>query len=313
MKQKKHILFNDPFEVFLAYHRQYLWDFLEVLFKWSGIPDTVDLRFFNDKLITDGWAPVVYYDEKRGYLTFDGAKSGLDWYYRPTTYRSTNPVLKAKQYEVSYYDNVKKNGACICFNTCDYRHPVSFTQLVEVYAYKLAQADVSIVVSLENSRATLVPAVSDKESAARVVDALKDIYAGKPATIAYKNSFSGQPDFQIIPIKAKDNIITAELTDSKRQIMAEFLTRIGINVTPVDKKERLVAAEATSNSQEIYLNGCIYLEARERFCKDLQATFGLDAGVVINVPAITKFMEEGGLNNEYENQGTTDIDSESRA
>lgn len=310
MKQKKHILFNNPFDVFLEYHRQYLWDFLEALFEWEGIPDTVDIRFFNDKLNTDGWAPIVNYSKERGYLCLDGSKSGLDWYYRPTVYRSTNAKLPAKKFEVSYYDNVKENGACICFNTCDYRTPVPFTLLVEVYAYKLAQADTSIVVSLENSRATLVPAVSDKESAVRVVEALKDIYAGKPATISYKNSFSGQPDFQIIPIKARDNIITAELTDAKRQIMSEFLTRIGINVTPVDKKERLVTAEATSNDQEIYINGCIHLDARKRFCKDLTSTFGLDASVKINVPAVERVLNdmEGGALYGYKDQRVSESD-----
>ena len=306
MKQKKHILFNNPFDVFIEYHRQYLWDFLEALFVWEGIPDTVDIRFFNDKLITDGWAPIMYYSKERGYLSLDGAKSGLDWYYRPTWYRSTNAKLPQKKFEVSYYDNVKEGGACICFNTCDYRVPQSFTTLVEVYAYKLAQADTSIVVSLENSRATLVPAVSDKESAQRVVDALKDIYSGKPATISYKNSFSGQPDFQIIPIKAKDNIITAELTDAKRQIMAEFLTRIGINVTPVDKKERLVTAEATSNDQEIHINGCIYLDARKRMCKDLTATFGLDCDVKINIPEVEKILMGGALYGDENQRQTAD-------
>lgn len=310
MKQKKHLLFNDPFPVFLDYHRHYLWDFLEVLFKFEGIPETVDMRFFIDNLNTDGWASIVPYNKTRGFLCLDGAISGLDWYYRQTDFRSANSVLPSKSFKISRYDNVKPGGACICYNTCEYKSPVSFTEIVEVYAYKLAQADTSIVVSLENSRATLIPAVSDKESAVRVTECLKDIFAGRPATIAYKNSFSGAPDFQLIPVKARDNIITAELTDAKRQIMAEFLARLGINVTAVDKKERVLEAEATSNDQELYLNGCIHLEARERFCKDLNATYGWNASVKLNVPAIEKTMMGGAFN---EGKGIAESDNGTNA
>lgn len=305
MKQKKHILFNEPFGPFLDYHRSYLWHFLEGMFKWSGLPDTIDDRFFNDKLITDGWAPIVEYPG-RGYLCMDGAISGIDWYYRKKNFRSTNPVLRSIRREISYIDNIKSDGACVCFNTCNYRTPEGMADLVENYAYKLAEADVSTVVSLENSRAALVPAVSDKESAERVTSVLRDIYAGKPATIAYKNSFSGKDDFQIIPVRARDNLITAELTDTKRQILAEFLTRLGINVSPVDKKERVLEAEATANKQELKLNGKIYLEPRERFCRELNASFGWNATVEIDFEAVNELI--GGVTNESERESDVDND-----
>lgn len=301
MKEKKHILFTNPFGPFLDYHRKYLWHFLEELFEWRGIPETVDMRFFNDKLITDGWAPIVEYPG-RGYICMDGAIYGLDWYYRPRMFRSTNPVLKSIRREVSYLDNVVPGGAVVFFNTCDYRTPEGMADLVENYAYKLAQADVSTVVSLENSRATLVPAVSDKESGVRVTEALKDIYAGRPATIAYKNSFSGQPDFQMIPIKARDNLITTELTDTKRQILAEFLTRIGVNVVPVDKKERVLNAEANSNNQELSINGDIFLAPRKLGCEELNRTFGWNSSVDINYKAINDML--GGVVDE--SKGTND-------
>ena len=294
MKQKDHILFNNPFEVFLEYHRAYLWDFLEGVRKWTGFPETVDMRYFNDTLITDGWAALVYYNKKRGILCLEGARSGLDWYYRSTDYNTANAVLPSVHRRISYLDDIHENGCCVCYNTHDYRVPRSMTQLVENYAYKLAQADVSTVVSLENSRATLIPAVSDKESAVRVTEVLKDIYAGRPATIAYKNSFSSQ-DFQIVPIKARDNLVTAELTDTKRQIMSEFLSRIGINVVATDKKERLLQYEATSNQQELDLNAKIFLEPCKLFCEEVNRTFGLSTGVDIDYKNVENFL--GGVDN----------------
>ena len=294
MKQKDHILFNNPFEVFLEYHRAYLWDFLEGVRKWTGFPETVDMRYFNDALITDGWAALLYYNKKRGILCLEGARSGLDWYYRSTDFNSANTILPSVHRRISYLDDVHENGCCVCYNTHDYRVPRSMTQLVENYAYKLAQADVSTVVSLENSRATLIPAVSDKESAVRVTDVLKDIYAGRPATIAYKNSFSSQ-DFQIVPIKARDNLVTAELTDTKRQIMSEFLCRLGINVVATDKKERLLQSEATSNQQELELNAKIFLEPCKLFCEEVNRTFGLSTDVDIDFKNVEIFL--GGVEN----------------
>lgn len=307
MKQKDHVLFNDPFPVFLDYHRDYLWNFLEKLRNWKGFPDSLDLRFFNDKLITDGWAPVLMYPGK-GLICLDGAISGVDHYYRKTMLETANAVLKSVKRKISYIDAIDPKGCCVCYNTCDYRSPQPMTNLVEVYAYKLAQADVSTVVSLENSRATLIPAVSDKESAIRVTEALKDIYAGKPATIAYKNSFSNNSDFQMIPIKARDNLITSDLTDTKRQIMAEFLSRLGINVTSVDKKERVLEAEATANNQELYINSRIFMEPAELFCDEVNRTFGLSTSCEVNGEAVASFME-GGYDDGESNR-EPDIDNE---
>lgn len=311
MKQKDHLFFNDPFEVFLDYHRSYLWDFLEGVRKWNGFPETVDMRFFNDNLISEGWAALVYYNKKRGILCLDGARSGVDWYYRSTDFTSANTVLPTVHRRISYIDDVHENGCCVCYNTHDYRAPKSMVQLVENYAYKLAQADVSTVVSLENSRATLIPAVSDKESAVRVTEVLKDIYAGRPATIAYKNSFSNQ-DFQIVPIKAKDNLITAELTDTKRQIMSEFLCRLGINVVATDKKERLLQSEATSNGQELKLNAKIFLEPCELFCEEVNRTFGLSTSVEIDFENVENFL--GGVDNgESERDPESDPGADARS
>lgn len=307
-KQKDHILFNDPFKPFMEYHRSYLWNFLTVFRKWDGFPDSVDMRVFNDNLISKGWASILNYPNA-GYLTLDGAASGVDRYYRPIKFETTNPVLKSIKREISYKDNVKPDGVCICYNTLNVKTPQPMTDLVEVYAYKLAQADVSTVVSLANSRATLIPAVSDKEDAERVTQVLKDIYAGKPASFSFKSSFDNSNSFNIIPIKARDNLITAELTDTKRQIMAEFLTRLGINVTSVDKKERVLEAEATANKQELKLNSKIYLEPCKIFCEECNATFGWNCSVSIDGEVIEEALSYG----ESERQNVVDIESDTRA
>lgn len=304
MKKRKVMSFDNPTAVYMDYHRRYLWNFLMNLFKWNGMPETVDLRFFNDKLLSEGWSPVFDYRDI-GYISTDGAYSGLDHYYRPVKFESANPVLKTVKRQVSHLDNIKEGGVCICYNTNNYRAPESMNEITEIYAYKLAQLDVSTDTSIVNSRVCMIPVVGDEKEAQRVINNLKDIYAGKPATLSYKNSFGGG-EINIFPIKARDNIVTSELADSKNNIFREFLERLGIDCVKIEKKERVLESEAESNQQELEINKCIYLEPRERFCEELNRTFGLNVSVELNAEAVKELLREEGESDEGKEGHDTD-------
>lgn len=274
--------FTRPLEIYTEFHRRELWGFLENLYTWEGMPEEVDIRFFNSQLITYGFAPLIAY--KGGYVTSNGAPHGLDKYFRSTKFRISNPFLDNLDLEVG-----KK--AVICYNTLNYRQPESCELLVEIYARRLAQIDLSLDVSLKNSRASIIAVVEDSNDALRVVTTLEDIYRGEAAAVTTSQAWKDST--QIFPLKPKDNIIAAELADSRDNVMAEFYQYLGIDTVAVDKKERTNLVEMHSQDQQLLINGKRMDEARDIFCEEVKKTFGLDITCKKNKPEEVRSDVEG--------------------
>lgn len=266
--------FRNPIEVYTAYHRRELWGFLENLYTWSGIPDTVDIRYFNRELLHTGYAAIFTYDGE--ILTSAGAPHGLDKYLRDTRFTVSNPFLKSVERTIG-------KDCAICFNTLNYRQPEGCDLLVEIFARRLAQIDLSLDTSLKNSRAALIAVVDDAEEALKVGAALDNLYKGESAVITTAASWT--PDAtKIFPLKPNDSIISAELADCRKNVMAEFYEYLGIDTVAVDKKERTNLIEMQSNNQQLYINSLRMDAARERFCKDVKETFGIDINFEKNKP-----------------------------
>lgn len=273
MKRPYKADFKNPLEVYTEFHRRELWGFLENLYEWEGMPETVDIRYFNQMVLCTGFAPLINY--KGEYITSQGAPHGLDKYFRDTKYRISNPFLDP-------LDTTVDSQTVILFNTLNYRQPESCELLVEIFARRLAQIDLSLDVSLKNSRASIIAVVEDDKDALRVVTTLNDIYRGEAAAVT--TSAAWKDSTQIFPLKPKDNIISAELADCRKNVMAEFYEYLGIDTVAVDKKERTNLMEMQSNAQQLYINGLRLDAAREFFCKEVKKVFGLDINFKKNKP-----------------------------
>lgn len=260
-----------PLAIYTEFHRKELRNFLMNLYEWNGLPETVDERFFNDQLLFNGYATCFEYTDGNIYCT-NGAISGLDRYYRPTDFVSSN----------IYFKNIHKTigkDCVVCYNTLNYQHPQedSCRALVDIFAYRLAELDVSIDTSIKNSRVCIIPVVSDDKEAIRTAKVLKEMYEGKPAALSFKSAFN--KDVEMFPIKAKDNIVVTELADARRNIMADFYSYLGIDTIAVDKKERTNYKEMDSNKTQLLINGLRMTEAREIFCKEMNDLFGTNISV----------------------------------
>lgn len=266
---------GNPYEMYVSYHRKNLKNFLMNWIKWEGLPDSIDERFLNDSVIMRGYCGAFKYSDGKIYVT-DGAISGLDEYYRPTVFTTAN--IK--------FNNLKKSigkDCAICYNTYDYSSPYSLAPMIEIYARRLADIDLSIDTSVRNSRVCVIPVVKDEKDALRTAQILKDMYEGKPATLSYKTtSFDGKAGVEIFPVKSKDNIVVAELADARRNIMADFYSELGIDNLAVDKKERTNLKEMDSNKQRLAVAGQIFLEPRQRFADEVNSLFGLNIKPVFN-------------------------------
>ena len=273
MKRPYKADFKNPLEVYTEFHRRELWGFLENLYEWTGMPETVDIRYFNQMVLCTGFAPLINY--KGEYITSQGAPHGLDKYFRDTKYRISNPFLDP-------LDTTVDSQTVILFNTLNYRQPESCELLVEIFARRLAQIDLSLDVSLKNSRASIIAVADSAEDALKISASLNDMYKGDAAVLTTSKTWS--KEHEIFPLSPKDNIISAELADCRKNVMAEFYQYLGIDTVAVDKKERTNLMEMQSNAQQLYINGLRLDAAREFFCKEVKKVFGLDINFKKNKP-----------------------------
>ena len=73
--------------------------------------------------------------------------------------------------------------------------------------------------------------------------------------------------------------LTKELRDEYNCTMNEALTYFGINNANTDKRERLITDEANANNQLIDCCAQMFLESRQRACKEINKKFGTNISV----------------------------------
>lgn len=279
------------------YEASYIRNFLLNYMRIDGLPVEVDDRFFKDSLIVKGFCGLIYHSDKIGFLACDGSREGVDRYYRPINFQGICTALPNIRERKIYYrtdanlfKGDKKRSACICYNTLDVRCPETMQRLIFTTAHLLAEIDLSMLTSTKNSRVCLLPVVNDQEEALRTNNTLMDIYAGKPASIVFRSGF--KKDLNIVPIKARDNIVTSELADARRNVLSDFLRRVGVNTIAVDKRERTNTMEMESNRQELNVNSNIYMASREIFCQECNEAFGLNIKFVIDDEIVNNFLND---------------------
>ena len=275
-------------EKYYNLNRRFLKNILRNLVEWEGLPDSIDERALNDYLIEEGFAAGFVYNGD--VIVATGALSGIDHYYRPTWYTCSNAkIIPVQRRRIGV-------GCCICYNTPNYQFPENFQNLIDLYAWRLADISLSEEVSIRNSRAAVVPLVKDEKEAIRFNTLMEKVYDGEAFAIGYKLPIGKSTADMFLPLRARDNLVVDLLSDARRSTMADFFSMLGIKTVPVDKKERVNLMEMSSDGQQRKITSDIILKPRQRWCDEMNERFDLNISVKINEEEVKKYetILEGG-------------------
>ena len=93
------------------------------LFKWEGLPDTVDERFLMEQLILNGKVCFTKIDNKL-YALNGNVGGEPNAYYQPSIWIVANPVLGSKQVRIRRKDGSDSieglEGIMVCLTNADY-------------------------------------------------------------------------------------------------------------------------------------------------------------------------------------------------
>ena len=224
-------------------NKNYLEDLVLHMFDCK-VPETIDTRYLLKKILFEGYCTIFKYRGKT--VASTGALSGIGEYYKPVWFTPAEPFfVTSKRYTVG--------KDCIAvYNSDNYVNPErsGLNELINIFAERLTQIDISIDTSIENSRVTLIPVVTDVKDAERTREIIEKMRAGEAAVLSYRTSL-GEKNYDIMPISARDTCVIDILNDARRNIINTFLDYIGVDNNQVDKKERTNLMEISSNDVKL--------------------------------------------------------------
>lgn len=265
---------NAQYTIRTDYYKKYLYGIVRGLLRITCNADMWDIDYMRDAILLGGMIG-CFEDAALGTVMY------LPQLYSPNIFLKCG---KARYVMQNYHGTVYERAIGVDTEIAYLRgQPTIYegyimseftSQIIDVYAQKLANVDGSIDVNLINSR---TPAIFEVESAQQKASAEKmydQISRGQPVVFTKKSSIDSR-GVQITPVSAKDIFIADRLQDAKRTILNEFLTAWGINNANTDKRERLNADEVHSNDGELKANTSLIRQSLKLGCDKINAMFGV--------------------------------------
>lgn len=233
------------------------------MFEWKNLPDTVDARFLEYTLFTDGMA-VFFNDEVMGHLCLQTMISGkLDVYRIPT--------IRTAYASNGYNRKLNEKDSVIIFNNMIHTNCIND---IELFARRLYECDRTIDVNIKAQKTPVMIACDENQRLTMIN--LYQQYAGNEPFIF------GNKDIDIKKIQAISTnapFVSDKIMDLKNQIWNEALTYLGISNVSYQKKERLISDEVSRSMGGTVASRYTRLDMRQQACEKINKMFGLDIWV----------------------------------
>lgn len=235
-------------------------------FIWDGLPDTVDPRFLEMSLLTDGQA-IFFNDEDIGYLALKTMTSGqFDLYGVPidrTAYASNG-----------YQKSLKKENSVIIYNNM-LRTPTMMQ--IEMFAGRLTELDRVIDVNIRAQKTPIV-LICDEKQRLTLKNLYKEYDGNAPFIFGDKNLDLKQ----VTSINTGAPYVADKIYQQKTNIWNEFLTYIGVPNLRETKKERLIQDEVARSLGGTIAARNSALNARQQAADEINRMFNIDISVKFN-------------------------------
>jgi len=256
-------------------------------FKWDGLPDSVDPRFLEVALLTNGLVVWYWDDAFNKLLAVKASSTGyVNFQDQPTAFTVVGPGLKtngiesagkgfnAGKYLAAYIPSVHAEAADRQRKAIP-MWPNYFRQseldIIQIYASRLATIERTLEINSKNARRTkILKTTADTQLS--VVNANRQIDEGIEAVQVTGAMRDG--DF----VEALDLGINPDSYDKlsilRTRWWNECMGLLGIDNANQDKKERLVAAEVGANDTQTDSMRFVNLNARKIALEQINDVFG---------------------------------------
>lgn len=262
-RQRRRTTFEDSAMQNNRTYGQYLNRLTELsisMFEWKNLPETIDQRFLELSLFTDGQA-IFFEDETLGFLALQmTAAAPFDVYRIP---------IRRRAYAVNGYQrNLDNTDSVIIWN--NYLHNNSILD-VRQFARRLYNLDRIIDVNA-NAQKTPVLVQGSQEQRMTLLNLYKEYDGNAPVIFGDK----GLDANGLKSIKTDAPYIADKIYQLKTDIWNEALTYLGISNVSVQKKERMITDEVQRAQGGTIASRYSRLQSRREACEKINDMFGLD-------------------------------------
>ena len=265
----------------IKYYRR-LMELAMVMFEWQNLPDSIDERFMEMVLFSEGKA-VFFKDDVLGYLCLRCAVNGpLNEYQIPMNRRAYASN--------GYSQKLNKDNSVIIYN--NYLHTNSMMEMT-LYANDLANLEDTIRVNANAQKTPIIISCDEKDKLA--LEQLYMKYQGNQPFIFGDKRLTPEA-LKVINTSAP--FICDDLYVLKTQTWNEALTYLGISNVNVQKRERMITDEIQRNNAGTIASRYSRLLERQNACKKINEMFGLNIDCVYrkDIPFKYDGLEEATTN-----------------
>lgn len=233
------------------------------MFKWENLPETVDPRFMELALFSQGQA-VFFEDEEMGFLCLQNLSQGdFDVYRVPKRRRA----FAANGYQVE----LNESNSVIIYN--NYLRTGSMLD-VNMFAARLTEIDRTIDVNVKAQKTPILISCDENERLS-----MKNLYMQYDGNQPYIFGTNDMRGDTVKVLKTDAPFVARNLYDLKVQYWNEALTYLGISNTNIQKKERLISDEVTRAMGATIASRYSRLNARREAVEKINKMFGLNIEV----------------------------------
>lgn len=233
------------------------------MFEWENLPDTIDARFLELALFSDGMA-IFFKDDVLGFLALQTMIGGNLNVYR-------TPELRTAYATNGYNKMLNSTDSVIIWNNMLRTNCVND---IELFARRLYDVDRAIDV---NIKAQKTPVAILCEENQRLV--MKNLYAQYDGNEPF---IFGTKDLDLKGIQAINTgapYVADKLMEQRNQIWNQALTYLGISNVASQKRERMLHDEVTRNLGGTIASRYTRLDMRQKACEQINEMFGLNISV----------------------------------
>lgn len=265
------------------------------MFEWTNLPDSMDSRYLEQCLYYNGMAGMLY-DDEYGFINTKATSGGkINIYGLPTDLNCYSYGFHKNRRVYNGMDTPESDKSTECILVMNNWDRTPTCTSIELFAYRMYQAQRSVDVNVSNQRFPLMVLVDDNQRLT-----MKNIFqqydGNTPIIFGDKNQLSVD---SIKSIKTDAPYVVDKLMDYKAQIWSEALTFLGINNNPAEKNERLISGEVNANNEVINMNLQAWFAPRKKAVEQFNKKYGTNIDVKLRADIFNIIKQEESIVTPY--------------
>ena len=263
------------------YYFNKLLDISIAVFKYSGLPESIDVGYLEYLLINRGTAIIAFDDVINDFIVLQLAETiEYNYAHKPYKYRGISPTIG---YNSGVLDNT---NSVVMYNNLSMLP--SYDDLFE-FARRLYTIQTTIDININAQKTPII--VKATENQRLTMMNLYQQYDGNQPFIFADKSL----DLEGLSVLSTNAPFVAEKLDElKNKAWNEALTYLGVSNIAINKKERLITDEVTRSQGGVIASRFSRLQARENAIVQFNKVFNQSASVEFRED-LTE-VKEGGEN-----------------